>query len=189
MKNLVPTPQAILRAFPCYTNKLYGTTVISTSHKKNKKKKKLKKKKKKKKKRKKRIPHPFLKPWRALRHNIFFFSLNNYFQTFLIRYSTLNKCFQTILLFWQVYPSLNEYFYFLGNSEIPFFLILLFLTLKAVISHILPTKGEGHFYLCVIFCFDFMFVCLFLYEHRTHLWIQVALLVDMFHLNFRGKNT
>ena len=37
--SLVPTPQPVLSSFSCYTNKLYGTTAISTSCKKKKKKK------------------------------------------------------------------------------------------------------------------------------------------------------
>ena len=32
--SLVPTPQPVLCSYPCYTNILYGTTVISTSRKK-----------------------------------------------------------------------------------------------------------------------------------------------------------
>ena len=34
--SLVPTPQPVLGSFPCYTDKLYGTTVIPTSRVKNK---------------------------------------------------------------------------------------------------------------------------------------------------------
>ena len=35
--SLVPIPQSVSSFFPCYANKLYGTTVISTSRKKKKK--------------------------------------------------------------------------------------------------------------------------------------------------------